>query len=63
MNFTLRLTLDGLVGALRMKAHSLGDDFETRRRPKPPQSPETEPKPGRKAQPQTKGESNGLARG
>jgi len=63
MNFTLRLTLDGLVGTLRMKAHSLGDGIESGRRSRPILPLEAEPKPDLKAKSETEGEPNDLARG
>jgi len=62
MNFTLRLTLDGLVGALRMKAHSLADGERSRRPPKSPRPAETESKAGLNGL-QKKEERDDLARG
>ncbi len=61
MNVTLRLTLDGLLGALRMKAHSFADDIASKRRP--PRLVEPHPKPDMKKQSRKKGNRDDLAGG
>lgn len=62
MNFTLRLTLDGLVGALRMKAHSLADGVGTRRPAQSPRSADKQHKAGAKTPPRKARKSNDLSR-
>jgi hypothetical protein len=63
MNVTLRLTLDGLLSALRMKVHSLADDLESGRRPKPLRLAERHPQPDMKGQSRKKEDHDDLAGG
>jgi hypothetical protein len=61
MKVTLRLTLDGLLDALRMKAHSFADDAESRRRPF--RLAEPRPRPDMKGRSRKKGDRHDLAGG
>jgi hypothetical protein len=63
MNVTLRLTLDGLLDALRMKAHSFADNAESGHRPKRPRLAESGSKPDMKGKSRKKGDRDDLAGG
>jgi hypothetical protein len=63
MNVALRLTFDGLLSALRMKAHSLADDRESSRRTKRIELVEPGPTSDMKGKSRKKGDHDDLAGG